>query len=89
MPSMNPGSDAIDQESFKRYQPGFQGDEYENVIWTASNETCRLSLYRFGEESPGVLQVCDGHHREDAGHELDPTIGNTRGVNQSETEIQP
>src|SRR5579862_2710021 len=34
------------------------------------------------EQSPGVLQVCDRHHRHNPGHKLDPTVGNARGMNQ-------
>ena len=75
-------SDSIDQVSFKRYEPGFQSDEQRKGPLNRDQRDVQMGLYGFGEESPGILQVRDGHHRDDAGDELDPTIGNTRGVNQ-------
>src|SRR5271165_6530611 len=42
----------------------------------------QMSLNGLGKESPRVLQVRDSHHGNDAGYELNPTIGNSRGVNQ-------
>src|SRR6516164_11136355 len=42
----------------------------------------QVGLHGFREEGPGVLQICDRHHRNNAGNQLRPSIDNTRRVNQ-------
>src|SRR5271165_3299839 len=78
-----PGSDSIDQISFKRYEPGLQGNEQSERPLNGDQRNVQVRLYRFGKQRPGILQVGDSHHRNDAGYELDPAVGNTRRVNQS------
>ena len=41
----------------------------------------QVRLHGFGEKSPGVLQIRNRHHGYDAGHELDPAVGNTGRMN--------
>src|SRR5271165_1905622 len=76
-----PGSNSIDQISFKRYQPGLQGNEQSKRPLNGDQRNVQVRLNGLGEESPRILQVRDGHHRDYARDQLDPAVGNTRRVN--------
>jgi hypothetical protein len=65
-PQHDSGPDSIYQVPFKRYKPGFQGNEQSKGPLDRDQSDVQMSLYGFGEESPGVLQVRDSHHRNDA-----------------------
>src|SRR5579872_5268900 len=76
-----PWSDAIDEISFKRNKPSLQGDKQSKRPLHRNQTDMQMSLYGFGKKSPGILQVCDRHHCDDASRELDPAVGNTRWMN--------
>src|SRR5271166_4871328 len=62
------GSDSIYEVPFKRHKPGFQGDEQSKSPLDSDQGDVQMGLDGFGEESPGVLQVGDRHHRNDASY---------------------
>ncbi len=62
-----PGTDFIHQVSFERHKPRFQCDEQSERPLDSYQRDVQMRLYRFGEKRPGILQVRDRHHCDDAG----------------------
>src|SRR5271166_3827683 len=67
-----PRPDLVDQITLKGYQPGFERDEQRKRPLHRDQRNMQMLLDGFGEQRPGILQVRDSHHRDDARGELDP-----------------
>src|ERR1700741_2914538 len=42
----------------------------------------QVGLHRFGEKSPGILQIRDRHHGDNAGDQLGPTVDYARWMDK-------
>src|SRR5258705_8649150 len=68
------GADDVDQVTFKRNEPGFQKDEQRECPLNGDQRDVQVGLDGFGEKRPGILQIGDRHHRDNAGDQLNPAI---------------
>src|SRR5260370_36239421 len=75
-------TDPVYKVSFKRNQPGLEQNEETEDPLDSRQGDMQVGLHGFGEKGPGVLQIRDRHHGDNAGDQLGPTIGNTGRVNQ-------
>src|SRR5207249_4269094 len=69
-----PGSQLVDQVPFKGNEPGLECDEQRKCPLDGRQRGVQMGLQGLGEQRPRILQVRDGHHRDESGEQLDPAV---------------